>query len=196
MRTKNQHPPTSPSIAMATQSDLDWSAPHVINFFQCTATINTLQPHRILRLPKKNELHHILHLPQQVDIMIDPNHISISFTMPRGSKQNPPTSPENVHAKKLPKIQNKCGKKLQHHFPCANNPREHPTKIHWADTKLNSPCRLVFYTRPQQALLKFLKFPGRLPLFLTAPCACQRQMDLTKCCAASKNIFHYSSTTL
>ena len=127
--------------------------------FQCTGNSQHSPSPPNTAPAKKNELHHILQLPQKVDIMIDPNHISTSFTMPRRNKQNPPTSPESVHAKKAnPKsktnVENSCSPHVQTFQACP----EHPTKIHWADAKLNSPCKLVFYTRPQQAFLKIQPF--------------------------------------
>ena len=61
-RSDRNHPPTSPNIAPATQKEChDWSASHMKRHLQCAgATGITLQPHQILRLPRKMSTPNVL----------------------------------------------------------------------------------------------------------------------------------------
>ena len=52
------------------------------------ATVNTLQPHQILRLPRK------------INLMIDPHHIWNVICNARSTGQHPPTSPNTAPATK------------------------------------------------------------------------------------------------
>ena len=64
-QSNRHHAPTSPNIAPVTQNEShDWSTSHMKRHLQMRgATVNTLQPHQILRLPRK------------MNLMIDPHHI-------------------------------------------------------------------------------------------------------------------------
>ena len=82
------------------------------------ATVNTLQPHQILRLPRKMNLmidphhiwnviynarsnsqpHQILCLPRKMNLMIDPHHIWNVIYNSRSNSQHPPTSPNTAPA--------------------------------------------------------------------------------------------------
>ena len=70
------------------------------------ATVNTLQPHQILRLPRK------------MNLMIDAHHIWNVIYNARSNSQHPPTSPNTA-----PATQNEshdwCTSHLKHHLQCA-----------------------------------------------------------------------------
>ena len=83
------HTPTSPNTAPATQNEShDWSASHMKRHLQCAehrgATGITLQPHQILRLPRKR------------NVMIDPHHIWNVIYKARSNRHQPPTSPNTA----------------------------------------------------------------------------------------------------
>ena len=100
-------PPTSPNTAPATQNECHrWSASHMKAHFQCVgASQVTLQPHQILRLPRKmnvrNDLRHIWNL------------ISNAWSQ----ESHPPTSPNTARA-----TQNQChqwsASHMKPHFQC------------------------------------------------------------------------------
>ena len=82
------------------------------------ATVHTLQPHQILRLPRKMNLmmdlhhiwnviynarsnsqhHQILRLPRKMNLMIDPHHIWNVIYNARSNSPHPPTSPNTAPA--------------------------------------------------------------------------------------------------
>ena len=64
------------------------------------ATVHGLQPHQILRLPRKvkHELHQMLRRPHKMWIMVDPHPICNVISNARGNRQHPPTSPNTAPA--------------------------------------------------------------------------------------------------
>ena len=90
-RSNKRQPPTSPNSAPATQNEShDWSASHMKRHLQCAerqaSPCNILQPHQILRLPRK------------MNLMIDPHHIWNVIYNARSNSQHPPTSPNTAPA--------------------------------------------------------------------------------------------------
>ena len=76
------------------------------SFTMRRATVNTLQPHQILRLPRK------------MNLMIDPHHIWNVIYNARSNRQHPPTSPKTA-----PATQNECHdwatSQMKRHLQCA-----------------------------------------------------------------------------
>ena len=64
--------------------------PYETSFTMRRATVNTLQPHQILRLPRK------------MNLMIDPHHIWNVIYNARSNSLHPPTSPNTAPATPLP----------------------------------------------------------------------------------------------
>ena len=86
-RSNRHHPPTSPNTAPATQNEShDWSTSHMKRHLQCAEQQASLQPHQILRLPRK------------MNLMIDPHHIWNVIYNARSDRNLPPTSPNTAPA--------------------------------------------------------------------------------------------------
>ena len=94
---------------------------HETLFTMRGATVNTLQPHQILRLPRKKNL------------MMDPHHIWNVIYNARSNSPHPPTSPILPLPRKMT-IQHLTEiwwKQLKRHFQCATD----PTMIRaWSET--------------------------------------------------------------
>ena len=79
---------------------------YATSFTMCGATGSTLQPHQILRLPRK------------MNVMIDPHHICNVIYNAESNKHKPPTSPNTA-----PATQNECHdwatSQMKRHLQCA-----------------------------------------------------------------------------
>ena len=79
------------------------------------ATVNTLQPHQILRLPRK------------MNLMIDPHHIWNVIYNVRSNSQHPPTSPNTAPATQKEWQYCSCSH-MQRHLQCAER-QEFPSNL-------------------------------------------------------------------
>ena len=86
-RSNRHHPPTSPNTAPATQNE-SWliRITYETSFTMRGATGITLQPHQILRLPRK------------MNVMIDRAHIWNVISNARSNRYQPATSPNTAPA--------------------------------------------------------------------------------------------------
>ena len=87
-RSNRHQPPTSPNTAPATQKECDGliRITYETSFTMRGATGINLQPHQILRLPRKRS------------VMIDPHHIWNVIYNARSNRHQPPTSPNTAPA--------------------------------------------------------------------------------------------------
>ena len=87
-RSNSQHPPTSPKYCACHAKWISWliRITYETSFTMRGATVNTLQPHQILRLPRK------------MNLMIDPHHIWNVIYNARSNRHQPPTSPNSAPA--------------------------------------------------------------------------------------------------
>ena len=94
------------------------------SFTMRRATVNTLQPHQILRLPRK------------MNLMIDAHHIWNVIYNARSNSQHPPTSPNTA-----PATQNEshdwCTSHLKRHLQCAEQQSTPPTSPNTAPATQN-----------------------------------------------------------
>ena len=149
------------------------------------ATVNTLQPHQILRLPRK------------MNLMSDPHHIWNVIYNARSNSQHPPTSPNTAPATQNdhPTSDRNLLKTAETLFPMRDRSEHDPTMIWpWSDhdptqktqTATRRATEPTFRTRQEQILLKITTFPAPaiIPNFTTC-CACHEKwhMNFTKCCA-------------
>ena len=135
-RSKWSHPPTSPNAAPATQKSM---SPVICDTYQTSfpmrgASKGTLQPHQILRLPRKmqgsNDLCHIWNV----------------ITNARSKWSHPPTSPNAA-----PATENQCHQwsatHIKRHFQCAEQAKApcNLTKYCACDAKCKSAMICVTY---------------------------------------------------
>ena len=139
------------------------------------ATVHTLRPHQILRLPRK------------MNLMIDPHHIWNVIYNARSNSQHPPTSPNTAPATQNdhPTSDRNLMKTAETSFTMRDRSETDPTMIRpWSehDPTINSPTatrratEATFHTRQEQILLKITTFPAPaiIPNF-TKCCACHEK---------------------
>ena len=126
-RRNKSHRPTSPNTAPATQNEChQWSASHMKAHFQCVDQGKvSLQPHQILRLPRK------------MNVTSDLRHIWNVISNARSKYSQHPTSPNAA-----PATQNQCHQRsaahMKRHFQCAE--------------QLKSPSNLTKYCACHETL--------------------------------------------
>ena len=107
-RSERNHPAASPNSAPATQKGMSWL---ILLSYETSFTMRgargiSLQPHQILRVPRK------------MNLMIDPHHICNVIYNARSNRQHPPTSPNTA-----PATQNECHdwatSQMKRHLQCA-----------------------------------------------------------------------------
>ena len=122
------------------------------------ATGNTLQPHQILRLPRK------------MNVMIAPRHIWNVIYNARSNSQHPPTSPNTAPATQndRPKSDRNLLKTAETQFPMRGRSENDPTMIReWSDHEPVSPQpaaqqRLLFTLARSRFYWKLQRFPLQL----------------------------------
>ena len=147
------------------------------------ATGISLQPHQILRLPRKNEISWLIHITYET-----------SFTRRRSNRHQPPTSPNDCacHAKWARNIWQKFAENRWNVISNARPIRDRSDHIRpWSDpgnANRNPPRhqRLPFALARSRFYWKLQRFPLRLSFQnFTTCCACHEKwhMNFTKCCA-------------
>ena len=135
------------------------------------ATVNTLQLHQILRLPRK------------MNLMIDPHHIWNVIYNARSNSQHPPTSPNTAPATQNdhPTSDRNLLKTGETSFPMRDRSETVPSiSDHDPTLKTQNWTRraaeATFRTRQEQILLKITTFPAPaiIPNFTTC-CACHEK---------------------
>ena len=158
------------------------------SFTMREATGNTLQPHQILRLPRK------------MNVMIEPHHRWNVIYNARSNRQHPPTSPNTAPATQNdhPTSDRNLLKTGETSFPMRDRSETVPRMIReWSEhdptqktqTTTRRVAKATFRTRQEQILLKITTFPAPaiIPNFTTC-CTCHEKwhMSFTKCCACHK----------
>ena len=154
----------SPNLTKYCASHAKWISwliriAYATSFTMRGATVNTLQPHQILRLPRK------------MNLMIDPHHIWNIIYNARSNSQHPPTSPNTAPATQndRPKSDRNLLKTAETQFPMRGRSENDPTMIReWSDmirpwTRQSATRRateVTFHTRQEQILLKITTFPA------------------------------------
>ena len=156
------------------------------------ATSVILQPHQILRLPRK------------MNLMLNSLHTWNAIYNAWSNICHPPTSPNTAPATKndLPKSETNLLKTAEVSFPMRDRSENDPRMIReWSDhdptmktqTATRRAAEVTFRARQKQILLKITTFPGPaiIPHF-TKCCACHKKwhMNFTKCCAWHKKVTH------
>ena len=146
------------------------------------ATSVILQPHQILRLPRK------------MNLMLNSLHTWNAIYNAWSNICHPPTSPNTAPATKnnLPKSETNLLKTAEVSFPMRDRSENDPRMIRpWSDhenANRNPPRRRGYFSRSPE-VLKITTFPGPaiIPHF-TKCCACHKKwhMNFTKCCACHK----------
>ena len=118
------------------------------------ATVNTLQPHQILRLPRK------------MNLMIDPHHIWNVIYNARSNSQHPPTSPNTAPATQNdhPTSDRNLLKTAETSFPMRDRSEHDPSMIRPWKRKPQpaAPQRLLFTLARSRFYWKLQRFPLRL----------------------------------
>ena len=153
----------SPNLTKYCASHAKWISwliriAYATSFTMRGATVNTLQPHQILRLPRK------------MNLMIDPRHIWNIIYNARSNSQHPPTSPNTAPATQndRPKSDRNLLKTAETQFPMRGRSENDPTMIReWSDHEPVSPQpaaqqRLLFTLARSRFYWKLQRFPLRL----------------------------------
>ena len=165
---EQQHSPSNLTKCCACQAK--WHAwlipvPYETSFTMCGATALTVQPHQILRLPRK------------VSCMIDSRHIWNVIYNARSNRQHPPNSPNSAPATKmtLPNLREICRERLKRRFHAG-------TIRAWSE---NDPTvRRGYFSRFSVGKITTCRAPAIYPNF-TKYCAWHKKWcpNITKCCA-------------
>ena len=160
---------------------------YATSFTMRGATGISLQPHQILRLPRKR------------NVMIDPHHIWNVIYASTSNLTKYCACHAKLHSQILEKFTENSWSGI---YPMRDRSEHDPTMIRDRSdpekrkTEPAAPPRLLFRTRQEQILLKITTFPAPaiIPNFTTC-CACHEKwhMNFTKCCACHAK-WHMNST--